>query len=103
MTGFEIASGYLGREGVRLTEHGAGYDGAYQRLKERGDGASWNDDGLFGAFTAAYSECVRVSLAALTGLAGEITGTGDGLARVARNTREAEAANAEITGGPTWV
>lgn len=103
MAGFEIASGVLAREGTHVSDHGADYDAAIERLRERGGGAStWGDDGLFGIIAAAYSECAQVSLAALTGLAGEITSTGEALSRVATNTRDTEDAIIDDIGRVTW-
>ncbi|MFC4118727.1 hypothetical protein [Nonomuraea zeae] len=103
MTGLEIASGAVGREGSHVSTHGADYEAAIQWLRQRGNGAaSWGDDGLFGGITAAYSECIQIGLNALTGVSGEIDGTGEGMVAVARTTSDAEAANAESI-GQTWA
>ncbi|MGW0802297.1 hypothetical protein [Nonomuraea sp. NPDC002799] len=103
MTGFELAPGAVGREAARVSTHGSDYDAALHRLRERGNGASsWGDDGLFSGITAAYGECLQTGLAALTGVAGEIDGTGEGLMAVSKIGREAEAVNAENV-DHTWV
>jgi hypothetical protein len=103
MTGFEIASGAVGREGSRVSTHGADYDAAIHWLRERGNGAScWGDDGLFGGITATYGECIQIGLAALTGVSGEIDGTGEGMSSASKTTLDAEAANAESI-GRTWA
>jgi hypothetical protein len=89
MTGFEIAPGAVERHGERVSAHGSDYRAAVQRLRERGDGvSSWGDDGLFGDITAAYAECTRVSLLALTKVSGEIGGTGEEMVATARDTRD---------------
>ncbi|MFB4268963.1 hypothetical protein [Nonomuraea sp. GTA35] len=104
MTGFEIASGAVGREAEHVSTHGADYQAALQRLWERGNGvSSWGDDGLFGGFAAAYAECTQVSLMALLGVSGEIAGTGEGLSATARNTSIAETAIAEDVGRISWA
>ncbi|TMR98699.1 hypothetical protein [Nonomuraea basaltis] len=104
MTGYEIASGAVGREGTNVGDQRTVYDAALQRLSERGYGSlSWGDDGLFGTFAAAYAACTQVSLTALTGVSGELDGTGQGLTGVARNARDTEDFNAEDVGGITWA
>ncbi|GAA2410020.1 hypothetical protein [Nonomuraea africana] len=104
MTGFEIASGAVGHEGTRVSTHGADHEAAMQRLRERGNGVGfWGDDGLFGMIAATYAECTQVSLAALTGVSGEVAGTGEAMTGVARNTRDMEDATSESIGRFTWA
>ncbi|GLW06884.1 hypothetical protein Misp01_20140 [Microtetraspora sp. NBRC 13810] len=106
MTGFEIASGAVGRDGTHVGGHGAEYDAAVMRLRQRCSGArTFGGEGLFATITGTYNECLQVSLNALTGIGGEIAETGEGLRMVARNTRAAESANVESFEsfeGPTW-
>ncbi|WP_237105206.1 hypothetical protein [Nonomuraea sp. MG754425] len=90
--------------GTRIATHGAEYQAALQRLRERGNGvSSWGDDGLFGGFATMYAECTQVSLMALTGVSGEVGGTGEGLRAVSRNTRQMEEANAGNVESALWV
>ncbi|WP_371782139.1 hypothetical protein [Streptosporangium subroseum] len=99
MMGFEIASGVVEHEGAHVSTHGADYDAAIQWLRERGNGAStWGDEGLFGTFAAAYAECTRIGLSALTGLSGEIDGTGECMVGVSKNARDMENTNTENMG-----
>nr|SBO90787.1 hypothetical protein BN4615_P301 [Nonomuraea gerenzanensis] len=65
--------------------------------------SSWGDDGLFGTFAAAYAECTKVSLMALTGVSEELDGTGEGLRGVAANIQAAEEAGVENMGRTTWA
>ncbi|MEV4115640.1 hypothetical protein [Nonomuraea sp. NPDC049695] len=104
MTGLEIALGAVGRNASEIRTLGEDYDAAIQRLRERANGAAaWGDDGLFGVITAAYAECTQMGLAALTGVSSEITGTGEGLDAVGRNTQAAEDANVRNLGNSTWA
>ncbi|WP_157549625.1 hypothetical protein [Nonomuraea candida] len=103
MTGIEIASGTVGRNGTYVSGHGADYDAALARLRERGNGGhNWQDDGLFGVIVGTYTECLQVSLQALAGVGEEIAGTGEGLRAVSANIRATEAANAESFASLTW-
>ncbi|MEU5863350.1 MULTISPECIES: hypothetical protein [unclassified Nonomuraea] len=103
MTGFEIATGALGRDGTYVTGHGANYDAAVMRLRQRGSGArTFGGDGLFATIIASYNECLQTSLDALTGIGGQIAETGEGLRTVSRNTQAAESATIESLESPAW-
>ncbi|MER6512288.1 hypothetical protein ABT158_36150 [Nonomuraea sp. NPDC001636] len=103
MTGFEIAAGAVGRDGAYVTGHGANYDAAVTRLRQRGSGArTFGGEGLFATIIATYNECLQTSLDALTGIGGQIAETGEGLRMVARNTRAAESATVESFESPAW-
>ncbi|MFI9557850.1 hypothetical protein [Nonomuraea endophytica] len=103
MTGFEIASGAVGRGGTYVSGHGADYDASVMRLRQRGTGArTFGGEGLFATIVGTYNECLAVSLDTLTGIGGEIAETGEGLRTVSRNIRAAESANVESFETPTW-
>ncbi|MFB9626639.1 hypothetical protein [Nonomuraea helvata] len=100
MTGLEIALGAVGQDASRIRTHAEEHNAALNPLVQRGDGvSSWGDDGMFGMFTAIYADARETSMAALTALSTTVGETGDGLARVVRNTSEAEAANAQNADG----
>ncbi|GAA0925116.1 hypothetical protein [Nonomuraea longicatena] len=96
MAGLEIALGATGQEASQIRTHGEAYGAALGAMQARGDGvSSWGDDGLFAVFTSAYAECRAVSMAALSGLSGEMSATGETMQAVVKNTADTEAANAE--------
>lgn len=97
------------RASSRLTEHGDEFVTALQYLRERAGASSWGDDGLFGAFVAAYNRSALTAVEAYARLGGTVGGTGDALAVVRRRVSDAEGdAGRQIAGahdetGPVWV
>jgi hypothetical protein len=78
------------RASSRLTEHGDEFVTALQYLRERAGASSWGDDGLFGAFVAAYNRSALTAVEAYARLGGTVGGTGDALAVVRRRVSDAE-------------
>src|SRR5690242_12057739 len=97
------------RASLRLTEHGDEFVTALAHLRERAGSASWGDDGLFGAFVAAYNRCALTAVEAYAHLGGTVGGTGDALAVARRRVSDAEGdAGRQITGahdktGRAWA
>ncbi|MGP3958226.1 hypothetical protein ACTWPT_19640 [Nonomuraea sp. 3N208] len=103
MTGLEMSMGAVGQEASRIRTHGEDSGAAVEAYGQQGDGvSSWHDDGLFGVFASMYAECRQMTVAALTGLSGEITTTGDALHTATRNMRDTEVVNTENVGG-AWA
>ena len=97
------------RASLRLTEHGDEFVTALAHLRERAGSASWGDDGLFGAFVAAYNRGALTAVEAYAHLGGNVSGHGDALAVARRRVSDTEgdagrqiAAAADET-GLTWA
>ncbi|MGI5160869.1 hypothetical protein [Microbispora sp. CA-102843] len=80
----------VGRASSRLGEHGDEFVTALRYLRERAGASSWGDDGLFGAFVAAYNRSALTAVEAYGHLGGTVGGTGDALAVASRRVSDAE-------------
>lgn len=85
-----IDHGGMARASFRLTEHGDEFVTALRYLRERAGSASWGDDGLFGAFVAAYNRSALTAVEAYGHLGGTVSGTGDALAVASRRVSDIE-------------
>nr|WP_189180185.1 hypothetical protein [Microbispora rosea]GLJ84716.1 hypothetical protein GCM10017588_34440 [Microbispora rosea subsp. aerata] len=85
-----IDHGGMERASLRLTEHGDEFATALRHLRERAGAASWGDDGLFGAFVAAYNRCALTAVEAYAHLGGKVSDTGGALAVARRRVSDAE-------------
>ncbi|MET8004994.1 hypothetical protein [Nonomuraea glycinis] len=90
-TGFEMGKETLRQQASRMRGHGAEYDAAIARLRDRS--GKWGDDGLFAAIEMAWGEARDSMVTAVPALGGAVTGVGDGLTVVPANVEAAEHAS----------
>jgi len=93
-----LVHGALDTASAHLRGDGAEYTAALERLKQRGDAASWGDDGLLRPLVTAYSECTAIALAAYTRMGDLVGSTGDALALSSRRYSAAEEAAVQNVG-----
>ncbi|MEU4508684.1 hypothetical protein AB0G05_04235 [Nonomuraea wenchangensis] len=101
-----LAHGSLETASAHLRGDGTDYAAALRRLQQRGDAASWGDDGLLRPLVTAYSECTAIALAAYTHMGGLIGATGDALALSSRRVADVnEVTVQDLDGLPdtSWV
>lgn len=108
-SGLGIEHSGVNSASLRLTEHGDEFVTALVHLRERAGSASWGDDGLFGAFVAAYNRGALTAVEAYAHLGGNVSGHGDALAVASRRVSDAEGdagrqiAAAADEAGLTWA
>ncbi|QYC45529.1 hypothetical protein Nocox_39930 [Nonomuraea coxensis DSM 45129] len=101
-----LVHGSLETASAHLRGDGTDYAAALRRLRQRGDAASWGDDGLLRPLVTAYSECTAIALAAYTHMSDLMGSTGDALALSSRRVSDVNEATVQDIGDLTdtsWV
>ncbi|MEV0591344.1 hypothetical protein [Nonomuraea cavernae] len=91
---------------THLRGDGTDYTAALQRLQQRGNAASWGDDGLLRPLVTAYCECTAIALAAYTHMGDVMESTGDALALSSRrvsNVDDGTAQDIDRLPDTSWV